>query len=186
MILSGVVISYIFSSAVMLLYSLSSSHQIQAAFMWLMGDLSMIDDRLLAPVSIAIVAAIVVLCAAGNIINVLVLGGEKSETLGIDTEKTVKIIFLTASLIAALCVSMCGVIGFVGLMTPHIMRKIAGANHAVLVPASVLAGAAFLPLCDALSRTLFAPVMIPVGVITGIAGGIFFIFLLLKGGRVSL
>ncbi|MDR1941864.1 MAG: iron ABC transporter permease [Endomicrobium sp.] len=182
MILSGVVISYVFSSAVMLLYSLSSSRQIQAAFMWLMGDLSMIDDRMLAPVSVIVLIAVFFLCAGANIINVLVLGGEKSETLGINTERIIKIVFLTASLIAALCVSLCGVIGFVGLMTPHIMRKITGANHIVLIPASALAGAAFLPLCDTLARTLFAPVIIPVGVITGIAGGTFFIFLLLRNG----
>ena len=180
MILSGVVISYVFSSAVMLVYSLFSAAQIQAAFVWLMGDFSMIDERLFFVVGAIIILGTIFLCLSGNIINAVSLGNEKSKTIGVESERAVKIIFLTASLIAACAVSVCGVIGFVGLMMPHIMRKIIGANHLTLIPASALLGASFLPLCDAVARTAAAPVMLPVGVITGIFGGIFFMFLLLK------
>lgn len=180
MILSGVVISYIFSSAVMLVFSLSSSHQAQAAFVWLMGNFSTFDERLLLIISIIVIIGTVFLSLCGNIINAIMLGNEKSQTLGINVERAVKIIFLAASFITASIVSLCGIIGFVGLMMPHIMRKIIGANNLFLIPASALAGAAFLPLCDMLSRTLFSPVIIPVGVITSIIGGVFFIFLLLR------
>ena len=180
MILSGVIISYIFSSAVMLLFSLSNSHQVYSAFIWLMGNLSVFDERLLPVVCIIVVAGTAILCLSGNIINTLTLGSQKAGTLGINIEKTVKIIFLLTSLITAACVSCCGVIGFVGLMIPHIMRKIVGGNHSLLIPASAFAGCIFLPLCDTLSRTLFSPVEIPVGVITSIIGGLFFIFLMLK------
>ncbi|MDR1195726.1 MAG: iron ABC transporter permease [Endomicrobium sp.] len=180
MILSGVIISYIFSSAVMLVFSLSKTNQFYSAFVWLMGNLSAFDERLLPVVIIIVLAGTAILCLTGNIINAITLGGQKASTLGIDTEKTVKIIFLLTSLITASCVSCCGVIGFVGLMMPHIMRKIAGGNHSLLIPASALAGCIFLPLCDTLSRILFAPVEIPVGVITSIAGGIFFIVLMMK------
>ncbi|WP_052570119.1 FecCD family ABC transporter permease [Endomicrobium proavitum] len=186
MILSGVIISYIFSSAVMLVYVLSSAQQIQNAFMWLMGSFSNFDERLLPFVFIVIILGTAILCLSGNIINAVALGGDKSETLGIDTQKTIKIIFLTASLITACAVSVCGVIGFVGLMMPHIMRKIIGSNHALLIPVSALAGAVFLPLCDSLARMLFAPVIIPVGVVTSIIGGIFFIFLFIKSNRTAL
>lgn len=180
MILSGVVISYVFSSFVMLIFSLSKSHQIQAAFLWLMGSFSSFDERLLQIVIPVIIIGIVFILLNGNIINLIAVGGDKSKTLGVNTKKTTKILFLTASLITACAVSMCGVIGFVGLMMPHIMRKIVGANHITLIPASALAGAAFLPLCDTLSRVVFAPVIIPVGVITSIIGGAFFIFLFFK------
>ncbi len=186
MILSGVIISYVFSSAVMLLFSLSSSHQMQAAFVWLMGNFSTFDERLLPLVAFIVIAGTLALSFCGNIINVIALGGEKSKTLGINVEKTVKILFLTASFVTAASVSICGVIGFVGLMMPHIMRKIVGGNHSTLIPVSALAGAIFMPVCDTLSRTLFSPVTIPVGVITSIVGGIFFIFLLLKPERNSL
>jgi iron complex transport system permease protein len=164
----------------MFVYSFASSGQIQSAFLWLMGDFSSIDERLFLVAAAIVILGTIFLCLSGNVINALSLGNEKSGTLGLDAQKRVKIIFLAASLIAAACVSVCGVIGFVGLMTPHIMRKIAGGNHLTLIPQSALFGAAFLPFCDALSRTLFAPVMVPTGVITGIAGGIFFMFLLLK------
>jgi iron complex transport system permease protein len=180
MILSGVIISYIFSSAVMLLYAFFYSNHIQAAFMWLMGNLSVFDEQLLIYVCITVILGVAALCLSGNIINMLSLGGDKSKTLGINTEKITKIIFLTASLITASVVSLCGVIGFVGLMVPHIMRRINGADNSSLIPVSALAGAVFLPLCDTLGRMLFSPVSIPVGVITNIAGGLFFIFLLMN------
>ena len=178
MILSGVIISYIFSSMVMLLFSVSKTNHIYSAFIWLMGNMTVFDERLLPAVVTIVVIGTVILCLSGNIINAITLGGQKANTLGINMEKTVKIIFLLTSLITAACVSCCGVIGFVGLMMPHIMRKIVGGNHSVLIPASALAGCIFLPLCDTLSRTLFAPVEIPVGVITSIIGGVFFIFLM--------
>lgn len=180
-ILSGVIVSYIFSSAVMLLFALASASRMQSAFVWLMGNFSSFDDRLIGVVSVSVIILSVLLCLCANIVNALSLGGEKSRTFGINTDMWIKIIFLIASFITAGIVSMCGVIGFVGLMMPHIMRKFVGANHNFLLPASALAGAVFLPFCDALSRTIFAPVMMPVGVVTNISGGIFFIFLLLRG-----
>lgn len=180
MILSGVIISYIFSSAVMLLFALSKTNQIYSAFIWLMGNISAFDERILPVVVTIVLAGTIILCLAGNIINAVTLGGQKANTLGINMEKSVKIIFVLTSLITAACVSCCGVIGFVGLMMPHIMRKIVGGNHSVLIPASALAGCIFLPLCDTLSRTLFSPVEIPVGVITSIIGGGFFIFLMMR------
>jgi iron complex transport system permease protein len=183
MILSGVVVSYIFSSAVMLMFALSTENSVQAAFLWLMGNFSAFDERLLPFVAVVVLISITILSFSGNVINAVSLGGEKSKTFGMNIERNIKFLFLTASFITAATVSICGVIGFVGLMIPHIMRKIIGTNNVILIPASAFAGAVFLPLCDTLSRMLFSSALIPVGVITSIIGGLFFICLLLKPDR---
>ncbi len=187
MILSGVVASYIFSSAVMLVFSISSSDQLYSAFMWLMGNLAFFDERLLPMVTIAVVIGVIILCCLGNVINIISLGNEKSNSLGINTARTVKYIFLLSSLITACIVSCCGVIGFVGLMIPHITRKFVGNNNKILMPFSAVVGSIFLLICDTVSRTVIAPVEIPIGVITSIVGGLFFVFLLLrKAGKISI
>jgi len=187
MILSGVVASYIFSSAVMLVFSISSSDQLYSAFMWLMGNLAFFDERLLPMVIILVMLGIIVLCCLGNVINIISLGNEKSNSLGINTSRTVKYIFLLSSLITACIVSCCGVIGFVGLMIPHITRKFVGNNNKMLMPFSAVVGSIFLLICDTVSRTVVAPVEIPIGVITSIIGGLFFVFLLLKkSGKISI
>ena len=187
MILSGVVASYIFSSAVMLVFSISSSDQLYSAFMWLMGNLAFFDERLLPMVIILVMLGVIVLCCLGNVINIISLGNEKSNSLGINTSRAVKYIFLLSSLITACIVSCCGVIGFVGLMIPHITRKFVGNNNKILMPFSAVVGSIFLLICDTVSRTVVAPVEIPIGVITSIIGGLFFVFLLLKkSGKVSI
>jgi iron complex transport system permease protein len=187
MILSGVVASYIFSSAVMLMFSISSSDQLYSAFMWLMGNLAFFDERLLPVVIISVVLGVTILCCLGNVINIISLGNEKSDSLGINTSRTVKYIFLLSSLITACIVSCCGVIGFVGLMIPHITRKFVGNNNKILMPFSAVVGSIFLLVCDTVSRTVVAPVEIPIGVITSIIGGLFFVFLLLKkSGKISI
>ena len=187
MILSGVVASYIFSSAVMLVFSISSSDQLYSAFMWLMGNLAFFDERLLPMVIILVLLGVIILCCLGNVINIISLGNEKSNSLGINTSRTVKYIFLLSSLITACIVSCCGVIGFVGLMIPHITRKFVGNNNKILMPFSAVVGSIFLLICDTVSRTVVAPVEIPIGVITSIIGGLFFVFLLLKkSGKISI
>jgi iron complex transport system permease protein len=180
MVLSGVIVSYVFSAAVMLMFALSPSANIQSAVVWLMGSFSMPNERMILFVAIVVILGSIVLSLSGNTINAVSLGGEKSKTLGINIEASIKFLFLTASFITAATVSACGIIGFVGLMTPHIMRKIVGTNNITLIPTCALAGASFLLTCDTLGRILFKPTLIPVGVITSIVGGSFFVFLLLK------
>jgi iron complex transport system permease protein len=180
MLLSGVVISYVFSSAVILLFSISDANRMYAAFMWLVGNFSSFDERLLPITAIIVILGVIILCLSGNIVNILSLGGDKPKTFGLNAGAYIKIIFLVSSLITASCVAACGVIGFVGLMLPHIMRKFVGADNIYLLPSCAFGGAAFLSFCDALGKTIFAPVMLPVGVITNIIGGAFFIFLLLR------
>ncbi|MDR0977446.1 MAG: iron ABC transporter permease [Endomicrobium sp.] len=186
MILSGVVVSYIFSSAVMFIFALSQSAGVQQSFIWLMGDFSTFDERLMPFVAVTAGTGLSILSLSGNIIDAISLGREKSESLGNNTERNVRIIFLITSLIVASVVSVCGVVSFVGLMIPHIMRRFVGARAVFLIPASILGGALFLLLCSTLSEILFSPVVIPAGIITSILGGFFFIFLLLKVKKNSL
>jgi iron complex transport system permease protein len=183
MVLSGVVVSYIFSSIVMLMFVLSPANNIQAAFTWLMGSLSMVDERMIVFIAIPVLLGVVGLSLSGSIVNAISLGSEKSKTLGINTEKSIKFLFLIVSFITAITVSTCGIISFVGLMVPHIMRRIVGTNNTVLIPASAFAGAFFLLMCDTLSRLLFEPIVIPIGVITSIIGGVFFVLSLLKSEK---
>ncbi|MDR2067190.1 MAG: iron ABC transporter permease [Endomicrobium sp.] len=178
MILSGVVVSYIFSSIVMLLYILAPSGSVHTALVWLMGSLSYVDIKILPFASILICAGVLFLTFCGNTLNLIALGGEKCRTLGVNINLTIKILFIIASILTAVTVSICGIIGFVGLMIPHIMRKFVGVNNTVLIPACALSGAVFLLVCDTTARIVVLPIQVPVGVVTSIVGGIFFVFLL--------
>jgi iron complex transport system permease protein len=184
MILSGIVVSYIFSSLVMLMFTLSPVNSVQSAFIWFAGNFLSFNERLLPFVVVIVLAGIVILSLSGNVINAVSLGSEKTKTFGMNVEKNIKFLFLTASFITAVTVTICGIIGFVGLMIPHIMRRIVGTNNFILIPISAFTGAIFLLFCDTLSRILFAPVLIPVGVITNITGGCFFVFLLFRTNRI--
>jgi iron complex transport system permease protein len=117
-------------------------------------------------------------------LNVLSLGDEKALHLGLDTKVSRAILFIIASLITGACVAVSGVIGFVGLIVPHVMRKAIGTDHHVLLPAAMLAGANLLILSDTLAQVLIRPLELPVGVITGILGGAFFLIMLLEEGEV--
>jgi iron complex transport system permease protein len=183
MVLSGVVVSYVFSSAIMLMFTLSTSNSVHMAFIWLMGNFSIFDKSMILFITTITLTGIIILSLSGNIINAISLSSEKSRTFGINVERNINFLFLTASFITAVTVSVCGIIGFIGLMVPHIMRRIVGTNNLLLIPISAFAGAIFLLLCDTFSRILFAPISIPIGVTTSIIGGSFFVWSLLKSKR---
>jgi len=113
-------------------------------------------------------------------LNALALGEEEAIHLGINVEKTKRILFILASILTGLSVSVSGIIGFVGLIIPHLMRMFTGTDHRILFVSSFLAGASFLILCDTLARTVIEPFELPVGVITGIIGGAVFVYALSK------
>ena len=108
------------------------------------------------------------------------LGEEEAISMGVDTQKVKLIFFIISSLITAAVVSACGLIGFVGLITPHIGRRIVGPDHRVLIPTVTILGATFLILSDVAARVVLSPAVLPVGVVTALVGGPFFIFLLRK------
>lgn len=158
-------------------------HDMAKVIFWVMGGLtaaSWAKFNILAPVVIILVVA------SGFFmrdLNVLSLGDERAAQLGVETEKVKKILLVMASLIAAVAVSMSGIIGFVGLITPHILRLIVGPDHRVLYPASAVAGGIVLLASDTIARTALMPREVPVGIITSIIGVPFFLYLLVKSKR---
>lgn len=180
LILSGVILGFIFSSLVLLVFALADSRQVHAAILWLMGDLSTAQPAVRAAAFIGIPPAVALLAVFSRELDILSLGDEKASHLGVEPGLVKKILFITASFITALCVCAAGVVGFVGLMIPHIMRYFVGGRHRLLLPASALAGGAFLVLCDAAARSLMSPMELPVGVITGLVGGLFFLSFLFR------
>ncbi len=179
-ILAGVVFSFLFSSLVMLIFSLSSTRDVYAAVIWLMGSLSSADTNLVWVISIAVTSSLVFLLFFARDLDLMSLGDERATYLGLDAKKSKIFFFVLASFITASCVAVAGIISFVGLMVPHFVRKLVGPSHGTMLPCAMLAGSSFLVICDTISQRLLSPVELPVGVITGIAGGIFFLLFLLR------
>jgi iron complex transport system permease protein len=179
LLLAGVIVSAFLASLVMLLMSLAKRETFEVIF-WLMGNLGETNYAFIeiAGGLVAIGSGLVYLFARD--LNIISLGEDKAQYLGIETEKVKKILFIVTSLIIGAVVSISGMIGFVGLIIPHMVRLIVGPDHRILIPASGLAGAIFLIICDTLARTIAAPIEIPVGVITALFGAPFFVFLLIR------
>jgi len=182
-ILAGVALSFIFSSSVMLLFSIAESQSVHKAIIWMMGDLSSSGD-----LSQEVVSALIFLFAAllwiyHRHINLISLGKSFSSSAGL-SDQELRFILILASILSALSVILGGIIPFVGLMIPHLVRLVNGNDNGTLIPLSAIGGAAFLIISDALSRSLIFPYEIPVGVITGFAGGIFFLFFVIRSRQV--
>lgn len=177
LILSGVIVGILISSITMFLVSLSPTEAIHGISWWLLGSLHIFDQNLLMIVAAIVIVSVVVSLSFSRDLNAISLGEEEATHLGVDVEKTKKILFLLVSLITASLVSTCGMIGFVGLIIPHMMRMIFGSNYRLLMPLSFLCGATFLAFADLLSRNLMGPVEVPIGVITSVIGAPVFIFI---------
>ncbi|MFH0912758.1 MAG: iron ABC transporter permease [Candidatus Omnitrophota bacterium] len=178
LILSGVIVSIAFSAIIIFLISLSGNEALHGITWWLWGSLQVYDFKLLFIVSAIVIIGISVIYMFSQDLNAISLGEEEAMHLGIDIESVKKALILIISLITASLVCICGIIGFVGLIIPHMMRLIVGPNHKILIPTTCLAAAIFMVACDIISRTLFPPLEIPIGVITAILGAPVFILLL--------
>ncbi|MEH0019522.1 MAG: iron ABC transporter permease [Desulfobacter sp.] len=176
MLLTGVMISYVASSLVMLLMALAETDDLQNIVLWIMGSLDEPDIALIRLALIGSLAGLALSYLFCLDLNGLLLGEEEAAGLGVNTGRTKKWVFFIASFLTGLSVSVAGIIMFAGLIVPHFMRMITGPDHRILLVASWLAGAVFLMLCDVLARTVIAPLELPVGVITGIIGGVIFIW----------
>ena len=175
LLLAGVAVET-FLGAVISYMLVESGGSLRAAMYWLMGHLhnaSWSEVKLLA---VGLPPLFIVLLFYRQELNVLLLGEEDAETLGVDVERTKRILLAVSSLVTALAVSVSGVIGFVGLIIPHIMRLLVGPDHRILLPTSALAGAAFLVATDTIARS--GPADLPVGIVTAALGAPFFIYLL--------
>ncbi|MBC2705379.1 iron ABC transporter permease [Desulfobacula sp.] len=178
MLLTGVMISYVASSLVMLLMAISKSDDLQNIVLWIMGSLDEPNTILIKMALFGSLAGLVVSYFFCFDLNALLLGEDEAANLGVNTTRTKKYLFILASFLTGLSVSVAGIIMFAGLIVPHFMRMIAGPDHRILLISSFLAGAAFLVLCDVIARVIISPLELPVGVITGIIGGIIFIWAL--------
>jgi iron complex transport system permease protein len=178
LLLAGVITSSFLSALIMFFISISQKEELRTIVFWLMGDFSFSNYRAIGMIFPYILFAFLLLYLHARQFNLILSGEESALQLGVDVERLKLISYLCASLITAASVSVCGLIGFVGLIVPHSVRLVFGPDHRLLIPSSALVGASFLIVSDTLGRTLLAPVELPVGVITATLGGPFFIYLL--------
>lgn len=180
LLLTGVMISLISSSFIMLLMSLSRREEMHGIIFWFMGSLEEPDKVLIIASLFTSLLGLLISCFFSIHLNALMLGEEEALHLGINVERTKKALFILASLLTGFSVSVAGIIGFVGLIVPHLMRTFVGRDHRILIMSSFIGGAAFLILCDTIARTVIAPRELPVGVITGFVGGSIFIYMMTR------
>lgn len=183
LLLTGVVFNAFCSALIMLVNSLVDFYQSHAILFWLMGSLAARDYVTVGLTSLYVAIGGTWLIAQGRRLNLLSLGEEGAVQLGVDIETLRRGIFLTSSLLVGAIVAVSGMIGFVGLIVPHLLRLLFGADHRLLLPASLFGGAIFLVWADTLARTVASPSELPVGVVTAMCGGPFFLYLLRKEGR---
>jgi len=183
LLLSGVVYNAFAGALIMCVNAIADFYQAQGILFWLMGNLATQSYRLVATIGLYTLIGTGWLLLQTRQLNVLSLGEEGALQLGVDVDRTRRASFLGASFLVGAVVSVSGMIGFVGLIVPHVMRLILGADHRLLLPASLLAGATFLIWADTVARTALGVVEIPVGVVTALCGGPFFVYLLKREGR---
>ena len=180
LLLAGVTLNAFLSALILFVQYFADFAEAFRAIRWLMGDLDVSGYQ-------SIVGALPLLAIAGvafawlpRALNVLALGPEAAAARGIDVVRAQRVAFFSASLATGAAVSVGGPIGFIGIVVPHLVRLLVGSDHRVVVVASALFGAAFLVLCDTLARTVLAPIELPVGVVTALIGGPFFLWLLIS------
>ena len=178
LLLAGVVVSFFLSAVIMLLVAVYPERYVEGVTFWMMGNLAAlnIDRGALLGVGAYATAGCAALFVFARRLDLLLLGEEAAAHLGVDVARTKRVLFILASVLTGLVVSVSGVIGFVGLIIPHIARMAFGADHRVLIPVSALLGGIFLLAADTVARTAFLPVEIPVGVVTAMAGAPFFLY----------
>ncbi|HEV2906333.1 MAG TPA: iron chelate uptake ABC transporter family permease subunit, partial [Actinomycetota bacterium] len=177
LLLAGIAVAAVISAVISLIMALSGE-EIRSIYFWLLGGLGARGWKAVAVAAPLVAMGVFLTAVFRQNLNLLALGEERAAQLGLDVEGFKRTAVATGALLAAAAVSAAGVIGFVGLMTPHLLRLVVGADHRRLIPAVILGGAAFLVLADLSARTVLSPQEIPVGAVTALLGGPFFLFLL--------
>jgi len=185
LILAGVALSSFFSAATMLLQYFASDIQVAAAVFWTFGDLGKARWRELGLMAAALAPAAGYLVWRRWHFNALLWGDDTAKSLGVGVYRLRLLSLVLAALVASVTTAFLGIIGFVGLIAPHIMRMIVGQDHRFLLPCSMLAGGLLLLVSDALARTVIAPIVLPVGILTSFAGVPLFLYLLLRRGGIG-
>jgi len=181
-LLTGVVINAFFTAIIMFLLSVTTDAKLHAMLFWLYGDLSQPDYHQLSLIAPVLLAASLILYGFSYHLNLLTLGEHTAMRLGMEVVRAKLVLLILVSLMVGIVVAFSGIIGFVGLIVPHLVRMAFGPDHRLLIPLAALGGAAFLVAADTLARTLVAPTELPVGVISAFLGAPFFIFLLRARG----
>jgi iron complex transport system permease protein len=177
MLLVGVVVNTIYLAVILFIQTLVEMSRLQGLQLWMVGSIPTETFATLAPLGALVAAGVAAMALLGRDLNLMCAGEEAAISLGANVERTRVAAIVLASLVTAVVVSVAGPIGFVGLIVPHAARLLFGPDHRLLVPASALCGAIFLAVADTAARTVLAPTEIPVGVITALLGGPFFLWL---------
>lgn len=180
MLLSGVMISFATSSVTTLLMSLTTRENLSQILMWNMGSLDITTKEVSYCVLLMAILMAIVLPFAGRMMNVLMISEDMARHVGVKVKVVVPLLFVVATIMAAVSVSFVGVIAFVGMIVPHIVKVLYGNDHRLVVVMSALCGGTFLLMCDIVSRTIIYPQEIPTGVMCGIVGGVMFVYLMTK------
>jgi iron complex transport system permease protein len=180
MILAGIAIMYLFSAMTSFLQYVGQAEQVQEVVFWMMGSLGRSSWDKVWVVTAVIAACFPYLLLKSWDINALGAGDETAKSLGVDVEKTRVICMVLVSLITASVICFTGTIGFIGLVAPHITRMVIGGDHRFLLPASALVGGLLLLAADTVARTIMAPVILPVGIMTSFLGVPFFVYLFMR------
>ena len=181
-LLAGVVVGSFMWAVLTFLMTVGSDSHLEAIVFWTMGSFAAADWSRVAVILPFAVAGSLALCAFARDLNLFSLGEESARHLGIETEPLKRKLITLTALLTAAAVSVSGTIGFIGLMVPHITRRIVGPDHRILIPCSALLGALLMIAADSVARTVMAPGEIPVGIITALLGAPFFLYLLRKAG----
>lgn len=183
LLLSGVMVNAFCSAIIMFLVSITQDARLHNIIFWLMGDLSAADLPQVVILGAILIPCFILIFLFSHAMNLLMLGEEMALTMGINIKAVTLSLLVVTSFMVSITVSFSGLVGFVGLVIPHLLRLVLGPDHRSLVPACLFGGAAYLVLCDLLARTLPQQGEIPAGVITALIGAPLFIFLLKKSRK---
>lgn len=183
-LLSGVIVNAFFTAFIMFFITTSTDSRLHTMLFWLYGDLSQAKYWPLWLIWPVLISCSLIVYGFSRHLNIITVGEEMAAQLGMNVEKVVWINVIAVSLVMGVVVSFSGIIGFVGLLVPHLMRMLLGSDHRILIPASALGGGCLMVLADTTARTIISPNELPVGVLTAFLGAPFFIYLLkTKGTR---
>jgi iron complex transport system permease protein len=178
LLLSGVMVNAFCGAVIMFLISLTQDSRLHSIMFWLMGDFSLVDVNQVAVFAAILLPCFILLFWLSNSMNLLLLGKEMAQTMGVNVKTVTLTMLVVTSFMVSITVSHCGLLGFVGLVVPHLFRLMLGPDHRILIPACIFGGGAYMVFCDILARSLPNQGEMPVGVITAMIGAPLFIYLL--------
>jgi iron complex transport system permease protein len=183
LLLAGIITASFLSAVIMFLMTILSSRDLRGMAFWLMGDLSSAPAVDLRWLYLLLIVAVGSIYTTSSDLNLILTGEQEASHLGVNVRRVKLVVYVGASLLTGLAVSVSGAIGYVGLLVPHVMRMLFGTDYRVLIPASAIGGAIIVVAADLLARTVVAPTELPVGAMTAIAGAPVFIYLMRRRVR---